>query len=184
MINVQFNKDGQSFFFQINPNAMFAEIALQFLTNFNIQDPNYKFYFNGKKISLEDGKTVAENQINNGAIIEVTTGNPQITGNSPPQNQNQKVFTGPQNPPNNQVNINFILSGGSRRIIVQGQLTSKFSEIVQSFKTKAALEPNAIPKFIYNSMQIVPNDERTLNELKLRDQSRIEVFIEGEVIGA
>ena len=188
-MNVQFSKNGQSYMFQVDPNGMFAEVALQFLTNLNIQDPNIKFYLNGKKLGLEDGKSFIENNIYNGAIIEVTTGNPQMTGNFPTQNQNQyqnkQAFSGiPQNIPNNQVNLNFILSGGSRRIIVQGQLTNKFEEIVQRFKTKAALEPNAIPKFIYNSMQIPPNEQRTLSELKLRDQSRIEVFIESEVIGA
>ena len=178
-MNVQFMKDGQPFFFQVKPNDMFAEIALQFLTNLNIQDPNIKFYYNGKKISLEDGKSFSENQINNGAIIEVTSGNPQIAGNFPPQNPIPQV---PQYPQNNQLNINFIISG--RRIVVQGQPTSKFCELVQKFKTKAALEPNSIPKFIYNSMQIVPTDVRTLSQIKLRDQSRIEVFIEQEVIGA
>ena len=183
-MNIQFYKDGQPLVMQVSQEDYFAEVVLKYIQKLGLNDVgNLKFFYNSKQLGLNDAKTLGEHQIYNNAIIQVTTGVPQQMNNNFGA-QNQQGFGGfnPGNMGSGQMNIIFVISG--RKIMVQGQPTTKFCELAQKFSTKADLKTTDIPKYILNSMQVPPNDQRTLTQLKLRDQSRIEVFLEQEVIGA
>ena len=185
-ISLQFVKDGSPLFMQANSDDLFAEVVMRYLQKLGLNEVgNLKFFFNSKQLSLTDGKALNEHQMYNNATIQVTTGLPPQMNNFAQQNP-QGGFVGfnPSggNMGSGQMNIVFVISG--RKIMVQGQPTTKFCELAQRFSTKADLKTTDIPKYILNSMQVAPNDQRSLSQLKLRDQSRIEVFLEQEVIGA
>ena len=185
-INVQFYKDGQPLIMQVNQDDIFPEIVLRYIQKLGLNDPsNLKFYFKSKQLSLNDPKTLVEHQIYNNAVIQVTSGAlPQMNNFG---NQSQQGLGGGFNAGNmgsGQMNMNIIFVINGRKIMVQGQPSTKFCELAQRFTTKADLKTTDVPKYILNSMQVPPNDQRTLSQLKLRDQSRIEVFLEQEVIGA
>ena len=99
--------------------------------------------------------------INNGAIIRVVKGN-----------VGQIKY----------MNICFSIIG--RNVIVQGQSNMKFSELVAKFSIKADIKPEDKATFILNSEQVNGEDPRTLSDLNLHDQSRIEVVLIKDVIGA
>ena len=184
-ISVQFYKDGSPLTMQVNQDDNFAEVAFRYLQKLGLNDVgNLKFYFNNKPLGLFDGKSLNENGIYNNAVIQVTSGAPPQMNINNPLPQNPQGFGGnfTGNMGSGQMNIIFVISG--RKIMVQGQPTTKFCELAQRFSTKADLKQNDVPKYILNSMQVAPNDQRTLSQLKLRDQGRIEVFLEQEVIGA
>ena len=181
-MNLQFYKDGSPIVMQVNKDECFAEVVLRYLQKLGINDVgNLKFYFNSKPLNLFDGKSVEENSLYNNAVIQVSAQAPQQM-NNPPVNQPGGFNPGNMGMGSGQMNIIFVISG--RKIMVQGQPTTKFCELATKFSTKADLKPTDIPKYILNSMQVPPNDQRTLSQLKLRDQGRIEVFLEQEVIGA
>ena len=185
-MNIQFYKDGSSIVMQCSQNDVFAEVVLRYIQKLGLNDVgNLKFFFNSKQLGLYDCKSLAENNLYNNAVIQVTTGVPQQMNNP---FQNQSGFGGGFNPGNmgggQNMNMNIIFVINGRKIMVQGQQTTKFCELVQKFSVKADLKPTDIPKFILNSMQVPPNDQRTLSQLKMRDQGRVEVFLEQEVIGA
>ena len=79
-------------------------------------------------------------------------------------------------------NVVFAVIG--RSVMVQGQTNQKFSDLVKKFCTKADVKDTDQPIYILNSQKISPDDSRTLGELNLRDQARIEVTLLKDVIGA
>ena len=192
MININISKDGTTTTLQANPDNLFAEVALNYFGMINYNGTDYNFYYNKKKLSLDDAKTLAELQLFNNVIIEFTSGQPQIINQAQPPKMNNfnpnnnMAYQMPQpnfqNMENSQINLNFAFSG--RRIMVQSTPTTQFCELAQKFKNKAALGPNETPNFILNSIQIAPDDPRTLKELKIRDQTNIEVVILENVVGA
>ena len=79
-------------------------------------------------------------------------------------------------------NICFSIIG--RNVMVQGQSNMKFSELTAKFCIKADIKPEDKATYILNSQQMDGNDSRTLKELNFHDQSRIEVVLIKDVIGA
>ena len=59
-----------------------------------------------------------------------------------------------------------------------------FFDLAQKCINKAGIQPENELKFIYLSSLIDKNDQRTIKELKLHNQSRIDVFLEHEIIKA
>ena len=88
-----------------------------------------------------------------------------------------------QSPGGNSNFLNIIFNAQGKKVMVQGQGSTLFSEISQRFSNKAGT-PDKIPTFIYNSKKIESTDKRTLNELEIKDNGVIEVFYNSEVIGA
>ena len=161
-MNVTFEKNGQRINIQTTDNVMFAEIAMKYCTKIGIDAGQLEFFLNSKKLSLNSPKLLNELNINNGTVIKVV-------GNG---NQNEVKY----------INVVFAVIG--RSIILQGQTNQKFSDLAKKFCVKADVKDTDQPIFILNSQKIGPNDSRTLGELNLRDQARIEVTLLKDVIGA
>ena len=187
-MTIQFWKNGQSMSMQVMSTELFAVVALRYMEKLGLtNDASLKFFYNNEQISLEAGKTINELKMFNGSIVQVTSGNqqPQMMNFQPPQNfQNFQNFNQFQQGAGNSnfININFVLNG--KKVMVQGQSSDKFCDLATKFSNKAALANDDFPRFIFNSTQISASETKTLNELKLQNQSRIEVFLEKEVIGA
>ena len=120
-----------------------------------------KFFFNSKELSLFDGKSLEENQIYDNAII-------QVKGNKTTNSETLHII--------------FVIKG--RKYFIEGQSTDKFCDLAQKCINKAGIQPEDELKFNYLSSLIDKNDQRTIKELKLHNQSRIDVFLAHEIIKA
>ena len=118
-------------------------------------------------------------------------GNPSNMGNNPNMGNPSNMGNNPNmgNPANignvvndNNINILFTLSG--KFVTVQGELNMKFSEAIKKFFTKSGVTPEQQPIFILNSIRYFPDEEHTLSELNLHNQSKIEVVLQKDVVGA
>ena len=208
IMNIHFDKDGKKITIQAQPEEMLSEIVIKYLKKLGKYDlkPIFYYYYNSKLLNLFG--TINENQIMNNSIIFVTENPNYFMGNNqfnyiPKENfynanaMNQSrpnINMGMMNmiceapSPNlnanygNFVNIMFIIA--ERNIMIQGSSNTKFCELVDKLRTKANLHYTDKPIFIFNSIQIMADDQRTISELKLRDQSRIEVILHNDVLGA
>jgi len=79
-------------------------------------------------------------------------------------------------------NWNIIFQGNGKIINVQATKDLKFSDLATRFKNKAAT--NEVPTFFLNSGKIEENDQRTLSQIGLHNNSKIEVVFQNSVIGA
>lgn len=185
-MNVHFMKDGSTITIQAQQDDLFPEIANKYLNKIGQADPNKLiFFFNNQILKYAAAKSLSEYGIFNNSIINVFS-----------QNQNQNFFV--QNPnyfsnpvnfgnfgnagASNYLNILFIING--RKISIHGKSDSKFCDLVKSVYTKSNIDPNDKPKFILNSHQISPDEQKTLTQIGLRDNSSIEVFLQSQVVGA
>ena len=80
------------------------------------------------------------------------------------------------------INWNIIFQGNGKIINVQATKDLKFSDLATRFKNKAAT--NEVPAFFLNSFKLDENDQRTLAQLGLHNQSKIDVVFTNSVIGA
>ena len=182
-MNIQFYKDGFAMTLQVQPDDFFFEVAGKYSMKLGQGIDNLNFYFNNQQLFPDSGKTLTEYQIYNGALINVFE-----KGKQPFMPNVQKPNNIPFNPSPNQgsgpmqMNILFAIIG--RNVLVQGTPDMKFCELATRFCTKANISPTDQPGFILNSVQLTQDDQRTLRDLKLRDQSRIEVVLKKDVIGA
>ena len=172
-MNIQFYKDGSSLSLKVREDDLLYEVASKYSVKIGLNGEisNLNFYFNNMQIFPDSGKLLSEYQICNGAIINVFE-----KGKKLPRNFN--VY----HPSDNLMRILFAIIG--RNVIVQGTPDMKFCELAAKFCAKANISPNEQPGFILNSVQLLLEDQRTLRELKLRDQSRIEVVLKKDIIGA
>ena len=106
-----------------------------------------------------------------GNMTQATGNMPQTTGNTGRNTQNGEYM-----------NIIFNCNGG-RTVLVQGTKSNKFSELSARFCVKSGMKENEI-SYLLNGKIIHPTEEKTLAELTLHDQSKIEVVNTGNLIGA
>ena len=184
-MNVIFMKDGSSINIQANQEDLFIEIATKFLNKIGENDPNkLTFFFNNQILKYNTHKSLSEYGIFNNAIINVFSQNQNKNQNFFIQNPN--YFSNPVNFGNagsiNYLNIVFVISG--RKVTIQAKSDSKFCDLIKSFYTKSNINPNENPKFILNSQKVSPDDQKTLTQIGLHDNSAIDVFLEAQVVGA
>ena len=154
--------NGSNMNIQATSDQMFAEVIFKYIGKVGISNiKEFSFLFNSNPINPSTFKSLNDLGINNGAIIRVVKGD-----------AGQIKY----------MNICFSIIG--RNVIVQGQSNMKFSELVAKFSIKADIKPEDKATFILNSQQVNGEDSRTLSDLNLHDQSRIEVVLIKDVIGA
>ena len=92
----------------------------------------------------------------------------------------------PQNIPGNNGGedyLNIIFNVEGKVVNVQATKNNKFFELSKKFLIKADAK-DKVPSFLLNSSMIESNDNRTLEELHLQNNQRIEVVFTQNVIGA
>ena len=141
------------------------------------------FYVNSNEVKADSCKKLIELGLQNMSTIEVRTMNVGMPPNPMPQNP---MPQNPVNKPGNKaedgfLNIAFFVEG--RTINVLGTKNDKFSEISKKFCTKADTK-DRIPSYLLQSTMIGADDNRTLNELNIQNNQRIEVVFTQSVIGA
>ena len=158
-VTITFQKDGRSINIQGNQSDMLAEISLKYGQKVGINDfSKFNFLHNSKSLNPSTFKSLAELGIYNGAVINVVSAQVKY------------------------INVCFAIIG--KKITIQGESNMKFSELASKFCVKAGITQADQPKFIFNSMQLSAEEPKTLELLGLHDNSKIEVVLLKDVIGA
>jgi len=176
----------------VTGDMMFANVVSSLYNNFPwLQQYQPKFYFNFQEIKSDSCKKLAElgmanysnveiktlmnNQMQQGMAMQQGTGMQPGTGNQPgtgaPGNNGGEEY----------LNIIFTLAG--KYITIQATKNSKFSELSEKLSIKLDVKDKA-PTFLLNSRRIEANDSRTVSQLNLQNNAKIEVVLTSEVIGA
>ena len=170
----------------VTGEMMFADVVSNLYKNFPLmQQYQPKFYLNFQEIKADSCKKLSELGMTNYSNVEIKT----AMNNQMQQGTGMQPGTGNQTgmgaPGNNggEEYLNIIFSIGGKIVNIQGTRKTKFSELYQKFCTKADVK-DKIPTFLLNSRRIEPNDTRTIGELNLQNNSRIDVVLTADVIGA
>ena len=82
----------------------------------------------------------------------------------------------------NYFNVCFIYAGN--QYLIQADSKMKFSELVTKFYSKAQIKEKINLTFIFDSKRISENDNDSLEQLKIHDQSKIDVLLIQSIVGA
>ena len=81
-------------------------------------------------------------------------------------------------------NIIFTRNDNGQIVTVQTRSDVMFSEVAFKFCNKAGILGNDKVKFIYNNEELKIESPKSLAELKLRDNAKVEVVMTSTVVGA
>jgi len=160
----------------VNENMLFSDIVKTFNYYYPLksEDEERSFYLESKPIKLDSN--LKDIGVKNMSIINIKTGNT-------PKNKLEET---PANTPgdNNAQNfINVIFITPEKSITIQTTKETKFSELVKKFclKIGCAIEN---PMFICNSQKIDSDERKTLEDLHIKFNSKINVVYTYQIIGA
>jgi hypothetical protein len=190
-------------------NMLFCEVVYHFCKNFSLKENEASFFFNSKEIKSDSTKKLRKLGIKNMSTIDVKTKTPinyPFNYNYGRMGMNSYSYMGLQNYKNmnidnqtlsrsnihnnseisvlkeNEEYLNVVFSFEGKLINVQATKDTKFSELSKKFCNIVGYE-HRHPKYIFKSYIILPTDNRTLAELNISNQSKIDVFFESEIIG-
>ena len=157
---------------EVNENSKFYELSFKYSNMKGKSCEEFSFEYNSKEIKRDSGKTLKELGIPNEAQIKVISSEKK-PNNIPNLNNlnNVKYF-----------NVSFNYAGN--RYQIQADSKMKFSELVTKFYSKAQINEKISLTFIFNSVRIFENESKTLEELKIYDQSNIEAILIQSIFGA
>ena len=170
----------------VTGEMMFADVVSNLYKNFPLmQQYQPKFYLNFQEIKADSCKKLSELGMTNYSNVEIKT----AMNNQMQQGTGMQPGTGNQTgmgaPGNNggeeYLNIVFTLAG--KFILIQATRNSKFSELTEKLSNKLDVKDKA-PTFLLNSRRIEMNDPQTVGQLNLQNNSKIEVVLTADVIGA
>jgi hypothetical protein len=122
------------------------------------------FYLNSNRIDSTETKTLGELNIGNNDVI-------------------QAADDGKSNSNDNSGFLNIIFNCQGKTISVQATANTRICDLAKSFCNKGGYV-NKDPAFLINSKRIESNETKTLKELNINNQARIDVFFTSEVVGA
>ena len=164
----------------VTGNMMFAQVVQNLIRNYPwIANYQTTFVFNSNEIKSDSSRLLREIGIQNMSYIEVRMQMPTIQPKQP------GMGTPGIKPGNIAVdeNLNICFSASGRIVNVQATRNMTFSELSKKFCVKAD-EKEKVPSFLLNSSMIDANDKRTLAELRIQNNQRIEVVFTSDVVGA
>ena len=178
----------------VKGDMMMADVVTNLIKNFPwINQCQPTFYINSNEIKATSCKTMKDLGMKNMSYIEIKTMNNQAQaqpgmgmmqpGMGPSVNMPGNK---PQNIPGNiggEDYLNIIFNVEGKVVNVQATKNNKFSELSAKFLVKADAK-NKVPSFLLNNSMIESNDNRTLEQLHIQNNQRIEVVFTQNVIGA
>ena len=192
----------------VKGDMMMADVVTNLFKNFPlISQCQPTFYINSNEIKATSCKTMKDLGMKNMSSIEIKTMNNQTqmqpgmgmmqpgVGMMQPGVGMMQPGMGPsvnmpgnkpQNIPGNNGGedyLNIIFNVEGKVVNVQATKNNKFFELSKKFLIKADAK-DKVPSFLLNSSMIESNDNRTLEELHLQNNQRIEVVFTQNVIGA
>ena len=122
------------------------------------------FSYNNQTIQSTDTRKLSELSIVNQATIQV-------------------LENGSQPPSGNGDFLNIVFTCQGRSINFQATKDTKIHDLATRFAVKFG-QPDQVPTFFMNSMSIDINQDKTLEDLKIKNQAKIDVVFTAQVIGA
>ena len=162
-LNITFYYKGSPIQIQSTSNVRFCDLYKnKFIVKAGNPQTPPTFYINNVNINSTETRTLRELNICNQAIIQVSDNG---TGN------NSSGF------------LNIIFNCQGKTFTIQSTQDTKMCDLSVSFCNKSGFV-GQIPTFIVNSRKIDSTEKKTLRELGIVNQSKIEVVFTSEVIGA
>jgi len=160
-ININFNNSGRIIQIKAKKNDVFSNISQKFCEKAALRYNEFPNYFLGsRKIDSKDNQTLSQLHIHNNSEISVLL-----------SSDNKEEF------------LHIIFSSQGKFISLQESSKTRFCDLSKKYCLKAGIQDKTLV-FLLRSRKIESNDTRTLAELEIKDQSKIEVVFTTEVIGA
>ena len=122
-----------------------------------------------------------QNNVNQNMAMNQNMNNVQNNMNQNMNNQNNNSV--PFNSGGNSDFMNIVFNNQSQIINIQAKKTDKFCEIAKKYHNKAVLGER-VPSFLYNSKKIEADEAKTLEQLDIKGNPKIDVIFNAEIIGA
>ena len=164
-LNITFYYKGAPIQIQSTSNVRFCDLYKnKFIVKAGNPQKPPSFYLNNNRIDSTETKTLGELNISNNAMI-------------------QAADDGKSNSNDNSGFLNIIFNCQGKTISVQATSNTRMCDLAKSFCNKGGYV-NKDPTFIINSKRIESTETKTLKELNIINQAKIEVIFSSEVIGA
>jgi len=162
-LNITFTYKGSPIQIQSTSNVRFCDLYTnKFIVKAGNPQTPPSFYINNEKIDSTETKTLRELNICNQAIIQASDEG---------KDNNSGGF------------INIIFNCPRKKFTIQSTQDTKMCDLSASFCNKAGFVGQDLT-YIVNSRKIDSTEKKTLRELGIVNQSKIEVVLTAEVIGA
>lgn len=179
-LSITFIHKGTPIIVQTTSDTKFCDVYKKFHVKAgNPQNP--LFSYNSLKFGATETRTLSQLNIPNNANINVIEGGSQQPQQPQPSQPSQPSQSFPSSGGDGFLNIIFTLHG--KIINFQATKDTKISDLAKRFAAKAG-NPEETPTFFMNSKSIDINQDKTLQELGINNQAKIDVVFSGQVIGA
>ena len=167
-LNITFYYKGAQIQIQSTSNVRFCDLYTnKFSVKAGIPQKPPSFYLNNVRIDSTETKTLKELNIGNNATIQAAD-----DGKSSNSNIND-----------NSGFLNIIFNCQGKTVMVQATSNTRMCDVAKSFCNKGGYVDQD-PTFIVNSKKIESTETKTLKELNINNQAKIEVVFTAQVIGA
>ena len=138
---------------QVNKDTPFSELSKRFCIQAGILNKDPIYYLGSRKIESTDNQTLRQLNIQNNSEISVLL---------------------PSEDKEEYLNIRF--NSGGKTINVQATKNTKFSDLCKRYCNIAEIQ-NKDPIYLFNSSAIKSNEIRTLAQLNITNESKIDVLL-------
>lgn len=138
---------------QANKDTVFSDLSKRFCSQAGILNKVPIYYLGSKKIDPNDNQTLSQLNIYNNSEISVLL----------PSEEEEEYF-----------NVKF--NSGFKTINVQATKNTQFSDLCKRYCNRAEIR-NKDPIYLFNSCVIKSNETRTLAQLNINDESKIDVLL-------
>jgi hypothetical protein len=166
-LNITFYYKGSPIQIQSTSSTRFCDLYTnKFIVKAGSPPKPPSFYLNGVRIDSTETKTLKELNIGDKAMIQANE-----DGKSNSNSNDNSGF------------LNIIFNCQGRTVMVQATENDKMCDVSKRFCNKGGYTDQD-PTFIVNSKKIESTETKTLKELNIHNQARIEVVFTAQVIGA
>ena len=163
----------------MNPNMYYGNMIMNpnmYYGSMNMNQNMNNFVNNGNNQNMNNFANVANNQNMNNLV---NAANNQNVGQNT-NNQNNNISPASPGIPGC---MNIVFNNQGKKVTIQTQKEAKFCEVATKFANKAGVLDKK-PSFIISSQKIEMTCDQTVDELKIKDNHKIEVVYESDIIGA
>ena len=163
----------------MNPNMYYGNMIMNpnmYYGSMNMNQNMNNFVNNGNNQNMNNFANVANNQNMNNLA---NAANNQNVGQNT-NNQNNNISPASPGIPGC---MNIIFNNQGKNVTIQTQKEAKFCEVATKFANKAGVLDKK-PSFIISSQKIEMTCDLTVDQLKIKDNNKIEVIYESEIKGA
>jgi hypothetical protein len=163
----------------MNPNMYYGNMIMNpnmYYGSMNMNQNMNNFVNNGNNQNMNNFANVANNQNMNNLA---NAANNQNVGQNT-NNQNNNISPASPGIPGC---MNIVFNNQGKKVTIQTQKEAKFCEVATKFANKAGVLDKK-PSFIISSQKIEMTCDLTVDQLKIKDNNKIEVIYESDIKGA